>query len=107
MIIYECVYPCAEDSEMRKTLHHKSCLSGRCVDSLASLAVRTFRWNMHKGMMSGEAACCSEQAASVHEPCSHLKQTVTQAGSWRSLHWPFLWPSHLPVLHHAGTSAMP
>lgn len=60
---------------------------------------------MHKGMTSGEAACCSGQAVVVHEPCSHLEQTDTQAGSWRSPHWPFLWPSHLPVLRLAGASA--
>ena len=76
-------------------------------DSLERQAARTFRWNMHRGMTSGEAACCSGQAMSLHESCSHREQTVTQAGSWRSLHWPFLWPSHLPVLHRAGTSALP
>ena len=57
---------------------------------------------MHRGMTFGLAACCSVQPSEVHDPCSHLPHTATQAPSWRSLHWPFFWPSHLPVLHEAG-----
>ena len=55
-------------------------------------------------MTSGLAACCSVQSCDVHDPRSHLGQTVTQAALWRRRHKPFLWPSHLPVLHMVHSS---
>ena len=55
-------------------------------------------------MTSGLAACWSVQSCVVHNPCSHLGQTVTHAALWRRRHKPFLWPSHLPVLQMVHSS---
>ena len=55
-------------------------------------------------MTSGLAACCSVQPCVVHDPCSHLGQTVTHAALCRRRQKPFLWPSHLPDLQMVHSS---